>query len=754
VTEVISQYVLKVHSRCDLACNHCYIYEHADQSWRRKPRAISPITAKAAATRIAEHAADHGLPRVQIILHGGEPLLIGRPEMQVVLESLVAAITPVASIDLRVHTNGVLLDEQWCTLFRKFNTRIGVSLDGDKHANDRHRLFRDGRSSYLQVKKALALLRRIEYRDLYAGILCTIDLDNDPIEVYEALIIEQPPSLDLLLPHATWENPPKRPAGTAEPYAAWLLRIYRRWVSDGRPVPIRLFDSLISTAQGGPGKGEMLGLEPVDLLVIDTDGSWEQPDSLKTAFDGAPDTGLNVFGQRVDEVVKQDGFGVRLGGLARLCETCRDCEFVRACGGGLYAHRYRAGTEFDNPTVYCADMKVLVGTIAPRHGRRPAAVTPAATHQLAMDALDALAAGPGTGAAMDTLAAAQLSFSRALLTAVARADVSWQDKDLRRAMEEGWALLCALEADHPDEVAEVVAHPQVQVWAERCLRPPAGCDRDLDRAHLANIAAAVAIRAGVQEQLRLPVRDGHVFAPTVGALRITTPRARTMCVGTGPGRLVADGDPVAWRPTRRLTSGPLRVSLEDLDPFRDCHSWPAASRRTLGQWQSWQRALTAAGDRLVKAVPDYAGVLAVGLRSVVPLRPDADSERGATARQSFGAIALALPHRADALDELVLHEFQHAKLHALTNLQDVFDPEDRTRLAVPWRPDPRPIEGVLHGTYAYLALTHLARAQGPRAHDIYLRYQAWVSSAAVQLVNSSALTAVGRRFVTGIGDAC
>ena len=30
----LSQIVLKIHSRCDLACDHCYAYEAADQSWR------------------------------------------------------------------------------------------------------------------------------------------------------------------------------------------------------------------------------------------------------------------------------------------------------------------------------------------------------------------------------------------------------------------------------------------------------------------------------------------------------------------------------------------------------------------------------------------------------------------------------------------------------------------------------------------------------------------------------------------------
>src|SRR5260370_9616576 len=73
----LSQFVLKVHSRCDLACDHCYVYESADQSWRDRPMAISDRVIAQTAQRIAEHAGSHQLGTVQVILHGGEPLLTG-----------------------------------------------------------------------------------------------------------------------------------------------------------------------------------------------------------------------------------------------------------------------------------------------------------------------------------------------------------------------------------------------------------------------------------------------------------------------------------------------------------------------------------------------------------------------------------------------------------------------------------------------------------------------------------------------------
>ena len=372
------------------------------------------------ARRIAEHAVAHELPEVCVVLHGGEPLLLGRDRMRWVLSTLTSHITPVARIDLRIHSNGVQLNEQWCDLFDEYGVKVGVSLDGDQAANDRHRLFNDGRSSHARVLNALALLRQPNYRHLYSGILCTIDLANDPIVVYEALAAQDPPNLDLLLPHATWERMPYRPAGINSPYADWLLQVFRRWNRDGRRIPIRFFGSLLSAAHGGPSFSEAIGADPADLLVIETDGYWEQPDSMKTAFNGAPATGMHVFAHSVDDVARLPAISDRQRGIKALCATCRDCQVVRVCGGGLYAHRYRAGSGFDNPSVYCADLKTLIGQVIAEEGAAMSGQR--AMHRLPAGAFDALAAGPGNVDAITTLAQMRLSMARSLVAAVADAN--------------------------------------------------------------------------------------------------------------------------------------------------------------------------------------------------------------------------------------------------------------------------------------------------------------------------------------------
>ena len=762
----ISQFVLKVHSHCDLACDHCYVYRHADQSWRRMPPAMSAETVAWAAQRISEHAVAHGLPEVCIILHGGEPLLLGVHRARVVLEELRAQLSPATAVDLRIVTNGVRLNEQWCRLFAEFSVMVGVSLDGDQAANDRHRRFRNGRSSYAQVNHALSLLRQPEFRHLHAGILCTIDIANDPDAVYDALIAQAPPRLDLLLPHATWRNPPYRqlsPESVASAdisdtaYANWLLRIYRRWTRDGRPVPIRLFESLLSAAHGGPSFSEAFGTDSAGVLVIETDGSWEQPDSMKTAHDGAGMTGMRVTEHTVDDVALHPQIAARQSGVAGLCATCRTCPVVRICGGGLYAHRYGPGG-FDNPSVYCADLKKLITKViagdvaalshaapsglAAEHTRRP-------THQLSIKGLEAFAVGPGDVLSVRELAAAWLSKARALVAAVAASQGSRRDGQLGAATAEGWELLCSLDERETQAAQNIISYPSVVAWAIRCLRPAPRTDLDLDRAHLAGVALAAAVQAGVPAELPVPVRGGRAHVPGVGAMDMASDTGRVAVLQVHADGVIT-GESGRWLPTRRLDIGELRgVVIEDLDPFRDCYGWPVTERLSNPQWQAWRQGLVGAERILADAVPSYLDVVVEGLRAIVPLRATSGTERAATARQAFGSVAIALPVRDDILAELLLHEFQHLKLNALTELHPMVSSNARpVLLRVPWRTDPRPLVGVLHGAYAFLAMMSLRRAIGPRQR--YLRYRSWVLAATESLLATHALTVDGERFVAGI----
>jgi uncharacterized protein len=99
---------------------------------------------------------------------------------------------------------------------------------------------------------------------------------------------------------------------------------------------------------------------------------------------------------------------------------------------------------------------------------------------------------------------------------------------------------------------------------------------------------------------------------------------------------------------------------------------------------------------------------------------------------------------------MLVHEFQHTKLFGLSDLIELIDKSDTQRLMVPWRQDPRPVEGVLHGTYAHLALAQLSRSRGGEGRADWLRYRKWVCDACGALFETKALTLEGERFVAGM----
>lgn len=364
-----TQFVVKIHSRCNLACDYCYVYEMSDQSWKNQPKTMSNAIFDHACRMIRDHAARFALPAVGLVFHGGEPLLVGHTALDRFARRAREILEPATRVRLGMQTNGVLIDNEFLDICARNNVEIGVSLDGDERAHDRHRKYRRGAGSYADVGAGLRLLTRPAYRHLYSGLLCTIDIDNDPLDTYEALLGFGPPALDLLLPHGNWSAPP--PARTADrtltPYADWLIAIFDRWY--GSPVVttrIRLFDEIIELLLGGAGASESVGLAPVQLAVVETDGSLEQVDALKSAFAGAARLAGGAAGNALDRATREPAVIARQIGIEALGASCRACPVHRVCGAGHYAHRYLAGSGFRNPSVYCADLEKLIRHIESR----------------------------------------------------------------------------------------------------------------------------------------------------------------------------------------------------------------------------------------------------------------------------------------------------------------------------------------------------------------------------------------------------
>ncbi|MEW2168219.1 FxsB family cyclophane-forming radical SAM/SPASM peptide maturase [Streptomyces sp. NPDC007084] len=353
--------MVKAHGRCNLACRYCYLYEGPDRGWRSRPAAASAAVLERTALRVGEHALAHGLPALSLVLHGGEPLLAGAGTLARFTDRVRALVPDGCAVHATVQTNATLLTDRRAAVLARHGIRVGVSLDGGLPEHNTLRTDRAGRPSWAAAARGARLLAA-RHPEAYAGILTVVDPATDPVELYESLLTLRPPALDLLLPHGNWSAPPPGwTAGGDTPYGDWLCAVFDRWWGAGRrETRVRLFEECLALLLGLPAATESLGLAPFDAVVVETDGSIEQVDSLKSCYAGAAETGLDVFRHGFDAALRHPGVAARQAGVVALSARCRACPLLTVCGGGHYAHRYRAGHGFANPSVYCADLQRFI----------------------------------------------------------------------------------------------------------------------------------------------------------------------------------------------------------------------------------------------------------------------------------------------------------------------------------------------------------------------------------------------------------
>lgn len=364
VTPAIDEFVLKVASRCNIDCDYCYEYNQGDTSWKLQPKRISLDTVCTLASRIHEHAVRHGIERVSVGIHGGEPLLLGPELFEKVCCALFTGIKGMGTgLDISVQTNGMLITRDFVEVFKKFDVKVGVSLDGNRWHNDRHRLTKGGATTFARVIGGVSILRE-NAPHLFSGILAVVDLENDGVSVVNALYETGARNIDLLLPHHNWDKPPDKNSDSKTPYADWYMRIWAPWVRGDWPgLRIRFLENIVMRLTGHPGIYEQMSVSPATLVAISTSGGIEGVDTLKSTGNSSHLTTFNIRDHPFDDVLEQRFYKERCFPMEALSEACKSCDIGDLCVGGYLPHRFSKENGFANPSVYCKDLYALVGRI-------------------------------------------------------------------------------------------------------------------------------------------------------------------------------------------------------------------------------------------------------------------------------------------------------------------------------------------------------------------------------------------------------
>ncbi|HEX3789255.1 MAG TPA: HEXXH motif domain-containing protein [Pseudonocardiaceae bacterium] len=377
--------------------------------------------------------------------------------------------------------------------------------------------------------------------------------------------------------------------------------------------------------------------------------------------------------------------------------------------------------------------------------------------------------------------------SRRLLLLRAVLDEATRNPDLTGPLPSpdlAWDLLTHVQEVAPAAVDAVLGHPYTGSWLGH-LNRLIQC-RTADPApfwvhlgHLHSLAAAAAIRGNVAFRLVLPVWDGGVVLPTLGVARLGTDAgwATAKVISDGerielnaaPVRVVLTGtrtvDGPNWWSVPRITvttdNRELSIRLDSLDPYRGAYEPKAPERPDWTEVKAWQGLLDDAWRLIVRCLPDYADAMQAGLDSLVPRAPMTLRTPSASSGDAFGSVISARPADAESLAAILVHEFQHIRLSGLLRIAQLYENDPRERFYAAWREDPRPIRGVVQGTYAFFGITALWRALAASTSDPVGRRRAQFEFAFARAVTwravgtlgrDESLTDEGRRFVAGIAD--
>jgi HEXXH motif-containing protein len=322
---------------------------------------------------------------------------------------------------------------------------------------------------------------------------------------------------------------------------------------------------------------------------------------------------------------------------------------------------------------------------------------------------------------------------------------------------------------------DLIGHPCFGSWAGYSARRLRGSVQSVvplhvDIAYLNAIAVVAALRADLDADLTLYVRDRMVLLPTLGAVRVIASEFAPVQVTVTGGRVAmcvngtnvdlprdlgqAAGD---WMPVRSLAAEAggltLKLVIEDLDYYRDSYKNKVTGRLSDDDIDRFADLLWPAWEILVRHVPQRAAELAPGLRSVVPLSTDdAGPGLSATSGTAYGALALTIPSKPEHLAATLVHEFQHSKLSALLDLVPLYDKAARDVYFAAWKPEPRPFGGLLQGSYAFLAVSEFwlrlfEAGDAPMAEMYFAELRLQVDNVVRTLEDEPHLNEAGRIFV-------
>lgn len=318
-------------SACNMRCRYCYYIDNASGG-------RTFMSEEMLEEMIRNYCSSASPPVISFVWHGGEPTLRGIDFYRRAVELQKKYLPEGFECWNNLQTNGLSLDEEWCSFLKANHFDVGLSIDGTRLIHDRYRADSAGNPTYERIRKNIALLQK---HGIQPDLLCTLteDTARNPYEVYNSLKRFRTGWIQFIpiVNHDEQGNMSEESLTPAS-YGRFLCGLFRQWVlKDLGKSDIQMFAELLNIYNGGSASVCWMSETCGRALVVESDGSIYSCDHFVN-----PEHLLgNVSHTALDEALCspfQEAFGQSK--KTALSEKCRACPWLDLCHGGCLKDRF------------------------------------------------------------------------------------------------------------------------------------------------------------------------------------------------------------------------------------------------------------------------------------------------------------------------------------------------------------------------------------------------------------------------------
>jgi uncharacterized protein len=359
-TPRISSLLIKPASAvCNLDCAYCFYLDREADPYKALPgRRMTEETLE----RLVDTFLFYSYPNSVFAFQGGEPTLAG----PAFFEKLIALQKQYGrdgqNVSNALQTNGILIDDRWCQIFKEYNWLIGISIDGPEDLHDLYRFNKQGKGTW---KKVMHGIETMQKHGVEFNVLCVLSQANveKPREVYKFF---RSLGIDYIqyIPLSEFDGLGQRLPFTITPeqYGRFMCETFDLWWPERRKVRIRYFDN-IAEGLAGQKPGNCTMHETCDsYVVVEYNGDIYPCDFFVEKSWKLGNVNLDSW----PEIARRQGRYNFAAKKTIAHPECQACEWQSLCHGGCPKHRHDPRRRFEDLDYFCGAYKMIFAkSVAP-----------------------------------------------------------------------------------------------------------------------------------------------------------------------------------------------------------------------------------------------------------------------------------------------------------------------------------------------------------------------------------------------------